>query len=521
MISKLAVQQFLNRELDDNSFIKECSKGEILTNLQSFDNLPTLKNEPYLHQLASIYLGLCYDNYLFFLDMGLGKTFCSLYIIQKRKNDEDLKSCLVIVPNVTNIEGWCEEIQKHTTLSYTSLEGSKAERFSKLQNDSDVFVINYAGLQSMMTELKDVVVKQKKKKKKVISEELVESFIKKFNMVIYDEIHKCSDHESLTYKLCTFLSKECSFRYGLTGTPIGRNAEHFWPIFKLIDHGETLGSSISMYRQAFFNQKKDFWGGYSYELIPKMEPTLHRMLNNRSIRYSDEECQDLPPLVEINVKIKMTEDSLIFYKNLIKEARDKSGMDATERDNYYTKMRQICSGFLYFKNSSDEKETITFSDNEKLEKLLEIIEDSPKNSKIVVFHFYNKTSELISEFLKKNKVKHVCMNGSVKNPTDSYKKFKTDDSIKVLLVNIISGGTGLNLQNANYMIFYEPIDRPREYRQAKKRTHRDGQTKRVFCYNFITTNSIEERILSFLEEGKSLHDSLVEGKIDIFKQLGE
>ncbi len=64
----------------------------------------------------------------------------------------------------------------------------------------------------------------------------------------------------------------------------------------------------------------------------------------------------------------------------------------------------------------------------------------------------------------------------------------------MLVVNIASGGEGLNLQDANFVLFYEPVDRPDVYRQALKRCHRTGQKKHVYIYQFLTKNTVEDKI---------------------------
>ena len=80
-----------------------------------------------------------------------------------------------------------------------------------------------------------------------------------------------------------------------------------------------------------------------------------------------------------------------------------------------------------------------------------------------------------------------------------------------MVVNISSGGEGLNLQVANYCIFVVTTERPDTRRQALKRTHRTGQEKHVFLYDLVMKNTVELKILQFLEEGKNLFSALVEG----------
>ena len=50
-----------------------------------------------------------------------------------------------------------------------------------------------------------------------------------------------------------------------------------------------------------------------------------------------------------------------------------------------------------------------------------------------------------------------------------------------------------------------------DYTQAIERCHRPGQNKKVFIYNFITKGTVEERIMGFIQEGRDVFKSLIEG----------
>lgn len=524
MISKQAIREFLGRDLDDYSWIKDATKDEITEALEDLPATPDLKTELYLHQLASFYLCACHEGFMLFLDMGLGKTLITLALISYRRQLGQIQKALVIVPNVVNVEGWSEEVALHSNLTMVPLYGTKEQREAALEKEADLYVINYDGLQVLLTELQEVKRKSKKKgnRERVIDEKKVRRFVKRFQMVVYDEVHKARNNESLTFRLCDRISKACKYRVGLTGTPVGRDATAFWAQFYLVDRGETLGTVKGLYLQSFFQVKPGYFGGATYKLTPEKETLLHKTLRNRSIRYADTECQDLPPLVKKPVHVTMSPDAREYYRMTVEESMEEAQEEDREKlKNYYAKWRQIASGFVYTEDDeSEERFPLTFSDNQKLLALEDILDDMPNTSKIVIFHIYNQSGAMISDLLKKMKVKHVMMNAWEKDKRGSYIKFKKDPNVTALVVNIASGGEGLNLQNANYLVFYEPTDQPIKYRQAYKRVYRGGQVNRVYMYEFITRNSVEERILGFLEEGKSLFDAVVDGKIGMKRLSG-
>jgi SNF2 family DNA or RNA helicase len=49
-------------------------------------------------------------------------------------------------------------------------------------------------------------------------------------------------------------------------------------------------------------------------------------------------------------------------------------------------------------------------------------------------------------------------------------------------------------------------------RQAEKRCHRGGQTETVFMWDLVVKNTVDEKIVQYVQEGKSLFDAIIEGK---------
>jgi SNF2 family DNA or RNA helicase len=225
----------------------------------------------------------------------------------------------------------------------------------------------------------------------------------------------------------------------------------------------------------------------------------------------------------IDIPLTLPADTYKMYRNLVMESIEQAKGESKEakekRKNYYSKTRQVASGFMYDDVEGD-KVTLRFT-NPKLDALEEILEDIPTTSKVVIFHVFNQSGLDIIERLKKLKIKYAAMNVAAEgSKVDQYKAFKTDAKTKVLVVNIASGGEGLNLQDANYCLFYEPVDRPDVHRQALKRCHRIGQTKHTYIYQFMVKGTVECKIFEFLKEGKSLFSALVDGQIDMEKAFG-
>jgi len=93
--------------------------------------------------------------------------------------------------------------------------------------------------------------------------------------------------------------------------------------------------------------------------------------------------------------------------------------------------------------------------------------------------------------------------------TDIEELFKNDD--KHIVINIQSGGLGLNLQTSNNVIFYDLTFSYLDYDQARARIHRIGQEHECTYYHLVTEKSVEENILfKALKAKKDYADLFVE-----------
>ena len=88
-------------------------------------------------------------------------------------------------------------------------------------------------------------------------------------------------------------------------------------------------------------------------------------------------------------------------------------------------------------------------------------------------------------------------------------KFNKENDIKVFLISLKAGGTGLNLVGADIVIHFDPWWNLSVQNQATDRAHRIGQKNKVQVYKLITENSIEEKIEKLQERKKSLADDIV------------
>jgi SNF2 family DNA or RNA helicase len=520
VIAKGAVKQFLDRKLRDYSWLKKKKKWGFVCKIASMTPRPHLfKTVPYLHQWACFYIGVCLPRFLFLLDMGLGKTKIVLDIFEWRYNAGTADKMLVLVPNRVNVDGWAEEIEIHSRLDYVAVTGTTEQKWRKLEEPGEIFITHYPGFVHMVTKK---VAAKKKKGKKVLEPDAaaLQRIADKFDFVVLDEIHKVKDHKSVTYRALRKLSPLMACVYGMTGTPFGKNPENLWPQFNIVDLGETLGTTLGLFRESFFDQSFGFAGQYKYKLKRGAEELLHKVIQNRSVRYEDTECGDMPERIDIAVPITLTGEAFAYYKpthaTLTEGMRSNVAM-ADGVGHQYVQLREIASGFVMWKDDDGTKNKIVFKDNPKIDVIEELALELPVSRKMVIFHEYVESGRMIVAKLKSLGFAHAQARGEIKDAVQQVRRFKTDPECRFLVANIASGSVGGNYQIANTVVFFESPSSPIARTQAEKRCTgaRQKQYRRVYVYDLITRATVEEDIVNSLKEGTDLFKSVVNGKAQI------
>ena len=154
-----------------------------------------------------------------------------------------------------------------------------------------------------------------------------------------------------------------------------------------------------------------------------------------------------------------------------------------------TRLRQICCHPSLFIKDYNEGSS-------KLEQCIEIVKDATEaGHKILLFSGYTSMFELIEKELKENNINYFKLTGSTKvdERIKMVDEFNENKDIKVFLISLKAGGTGLNLTGADMVIHYDPWWNASAENQATDRAYRIGQKNNVQVYKLITKNSIEEK----------------------------
>ena len=169
-----------------------------------------------------------------------------------------------------------------------------------------------------------------------------------------------------------------------------------------------------------------------------------------------------------------------------------------------TRLRQICDSPLLI---SGEK--LLGKVSAKIDTLMEQIQSKSHQHKILVFSQFVGMLNLIGDELKKQDIRYTMLTGSTSNREAVVNDFQENDEVRVFLVSLKAGGSGLNLTAADYVYLMEPWWNPAIENQAIDRIYRIGQKKNVVAVRLICPDTVEEKMMTLQQSKKELSDLLI------------
>lgn len=397
-----------------------------------------------------------------------------LKVITSLWKNEKINNCIIFAPK-TVLTVWKHEIESSVLIPICF-----TDEVLNPQNNSNALTIclkNYESLRSF------------KKSKRFHS----------YDLAICDESHRIKNRNSISAKVTYKLTRDSKYRFCLSGTPMGNEEIDFYSQYRFIDES-IFGKRYKDFDQTYF--KPTGYMGYQRKFKSESRKKLfYEVVNQHSFRITKDECLELPTMTETVIPIeiqcrkaydKLKKDLLIEFEN---GSGDRLTISAPKAIVLVTKLQQLCCGFIYDENHC----ALPMNDSSKLEALKELIEDH-NNEKVVIFCKYSWEIDRIQEELSKYKKHLLVYDGRTKDKDVWY---KLNNESNIMIAQIKSGGTGLNLQCASTVIFYSLPYSYIDVSQAKDRVYRNGQKHKVSIYYLIAKNTIEENIYRVICAKKS------------------
>lgn len=431
-------------------------------------------------------------------DMGLGKTVqaISLMLDEKERSKTHITN-LIVCPS-SLVLNWENEIAQFAPqLKAISVIGTAAVRekiFGKIlseEEEYDAVITSYTLLARDIDKYENL----------------------RFRLHFIDEAQYIKNHSTQASKAVKSIRSET--RFALTGTPIENSLAELWSIFDFIMPGYLFGYTYfkKTFEEPIVAKKND-------KTIKALQSSVAPFILRRLKKEVLDELPDKTETVLISdmegKQHKLYTAAVAKLKKSVGEGLGGNQKERIEILAMLTRLRQICCDpHLIYEDYSDK--------SAKLEQCIELLESCVDSGhKILLFSQFTSMIDIISQRLRKMNISFYILQGSTK-PKDRIRMVNefNENDVKVFLISLKAGGTGLNLTGADIVIHYDPWWNISAENQASDRAYRIGQKKNVQVYKLIARHSIEENILKLQQNKSELSNIIYDEKADITKMSAE
>ena len=404
-------------------------------------------------------------------EVGLGKTLMSISVIIGNPLDRTL----ILLPK-SLVHQWKTQIQKFTHLQEIYI----VDKQTKIDSNS-------TGVYLMSNSLLNC-------KNAIVGSSLIHQL--EWDRVIIDEAHLLRNSKSKIYNSCMCI--DADIRWCLTATPVMNRMTDFVNLMGFLNVSQFLCQSDKEKVVNTFILRR------TKEDVSKYNSSLELPECKIDVEYIPFETKD-----EIDIYLS------VFAKERQKVMTNKN-KTVTDLLEHLLRIRQLSIHPQLYLDGMTKK---TKHDHgtwdkpvTKINKLIEKITNQPKNEKTLIFCQFIKEMDIYQKALEEHGYKIVRLDGSMtmEDRNISVEKFKKIPNISIFLIQIATGGQGINLQNASRIYIMSPSWNPAIEYQAIGRSHRTGQKRKVYVTKFVIYSGddripfVEESMIKLQESKKQI-----------------
>jgi SNF2 family DNA or RNA helicase len=416
-----------------------------------------------------------------FMEMGTGKTRCAIELVALRQ------------ARINRVVWFCP-VSLKTTIAYEIRKHTDSRDICIFDADTAIRTLPRAfwyivGIESMSSSDRVVLAANR--------------LITTSTFVIVDESSYIKGHSAKRTERITQLSERARYRLILTGTPLSQGVVDLYAQMRFLSP-KILGYN-SFY--SFAHNHLEYSDKYRGMIVRAHNVGwLAAKIHPYTYQVTKAECLDLPP--------KLTDCRLCDLSDEQREAYGQAKWEILlelpddEIDSYvifrlFTALQQIVSGFW-----NRDGELLEF-EHYRLERLAGIIRDIPTDAKVIIWCKFVYSIRAVTAMLQKeygpDSVALYYGKLSEKERDAELERFRA--GARFFVATQSTGGHGLTLNEAHYVIFYENGFKYSERLQAEDRCHRIGQTQPVTYVDIVARDSIDRRIQdSLAKKGNVVRD---------------
>lgn len=436
---------------------------------------------PMTHQKTTAEFLVANDKCFVLNQQGTGKTASAAWAADYLMSRGLVSRVLVVCPVSIMHAAWREDLFRAVMHRKVVIaHGNKKQRAKAIASEAEFVIINFDGVE-------------------VVLDEIIQGG---FDLVIVDEANNLKTTTTRRWKAFNKIMTALSPRlWMMTGTPAAQSPEDAYGLAKLVCP-ERVPKYFGQWRDMVMQKIT------MYKWVPRPRATdiVFNALQP-AIRFTKEQCLDLPPITYSRRDVELTKQQLHYYnvmKNQMLLAAAGEEVSAVNAAAKLSKLLQISAGCAY----SDNGEVIRFDVSNRLGVMDEIIQGASK--KTIIFAPFRHTIELIKEHLEAQGVVTSYIHGDVSPAKRGQiiNDFQENPQTRVIVIQPQAASHGITLTAASDVIWFGPTSSVETYLQANARAHRNGQDVKVSVY-LIQGSPAEQKMYDMLDKRVDGHHDLV------------
>lgn len=440
------------------------------------------KFKPMSHQVETSSFFTFYRKGFCFNEPGTGKTLAALWAADYLMKRGEVRRCLILCPLSIMHSAWLNDLN-NSVIHRSAIVAHHAQasrRIEMIQQDYEFVICNYDGLNLIAQEINNDG---------------------RFDLIIVDEANAYKTVTTKRWKTLKSVMRPDTLLWMMTGTPASQSPLDAYGLAKLVNP-DGVPKFFTAWRDLVMNKISVF----KWAPKPNAAELVHSALQP-AIRFTKEQCLDLPPVVTTVREVPLTPQQKKYYdmlkdRMLIQAAGET--ITAVNAAAGVSKLLQISCGAAY----TDDKEVVEFDAAPRLGVLEEILEETDR--KVLIFAMFRSTIDSIHSHLLKKGIAAEVIHGGVPagKRGDIINRFQTQPDPRVLVMQPQATAHGITLTAANTVVFYGPLMSVEQYVQCIARADRKGQDADKVTVVHIQGSPIEKRMFKALE-GKVSDNSLL------------
>jgi len=416
-----------------------------------------------------------------FNEQGTGKTASSIWAADYLLEQKKIRRVLIICPLSIMQSAWQADLFKFAVHRKVGIAyGDRRKRTAVIESDADLVIINYDGVEIV----KDAITAGK------------------FDLIIIDEANAYKTVTTKRWKTLQKIITPHTWLWLMTGTPAAQSPTDAYGLAKLC-----VPHNVDRFFGGFRDRVMVNISKFKWIAKPTANITVHETLQP-AIRFTKDECLDLPEVTHVYRDAPLTSQQLKFYKILKDEmlmvaaGEEVSTVNAAVNIN---KLLQISGGAVY----SDNGNVVEFDVSNRLRVVEEVIDET--SNKVLVFVPFTHTIDVLKTYLRGASISCEVINGvvPVNKRTEIFKRFQEQNDIKVLIIQPQAASHGVTLTAADTIIWYSPVTSIETYLQANARIDRQGQ-KNAMTIVHIKGSPVETRLYNMLQNKLDIHNKIID-----------